>query len=86
MKLMLQIAFGVFLGTLGAQVVVDLWHSRQELHAKQLAEQRIAEQEKVRREQGERIRQLLLKGHQANDADRPIQPSLESMPNNAQGQ
>ncbi|AEF99071.1 hypothetical protein [Methylomonas methanica] len=85
MKLMLQIAFGVFLGTLGAQIVVDVWHTRQEQRAKQIAEQRIAEQEKVRREQGERIRLLLLKGHQADEAGGSTQ-AIESMPDKAQGQ
>ncbi|MCK9608129.1 MAG: hypothetical protein M0R33_16925 [Methylomonas sp.] len=65
MKLMLQIAFGVFLGTLGAQLVVDICHTRQDQRAKQLADQRNAEQEKVRREQGERIRALLLQGQQS---------------------
>lgn len=68
MKLMLQIAVGVFLGSLGARIVADTWHSRQEESAKQVAEQRHAEQEKARRQQGERIRLLLLKGHQADDA------------------
>ncbi len=86
MKLMLQIAFGVFLGTLGAQIVVDIWHARQEQRAKQVTDQRNAEQEKARREQGERIRLLLLKGHQAGDAGGSTQPSIEAMPDNAQGQ
>lgn len=64
MKLILQIAVGVFLGSLGARVVGDIWHGRQEQDAKQVAEQRHAEQEKLRRAEGERIRALLLQGRQ----------------------
>jgi hypothetical protein len=61
-KLTLQIAFGVFLGSLASQLVIDGWHSRQEEIAKADMEKLRADQEKIRREQGERVRALLLKG------------------------
>lgn len=68
MKLILQIAFGVFLGTLAAQIAFDSWRTRQESIAKADMEKLRADQEKVRREQGERIRALLLQGRQSNAA------------------
>ena len=64
MKLVLQTAFGVFMGTLASQLIIDSWHTRQEGIAKEAAEKLRTEQEKVRIEQGERIRALLLQGRQ----------------------
>jgi hypothetical protein len=65
-KLILQIALGVFLGTLASQFTFDGWRTRQESIAKQTAEKLRAEQERVRLEQGERIRALLLQNRQGN--------------------
>ena len=62
MKLILQIAFGVFIGTLASQLTIDGWRSHQEGIAKEAAEKLRTEQEKVRLEQGDRIRALLLQG------------------------
>ena len=63
MKLILQIALGVFLGTLASQLTIDSWHTHQEGIANLAAEKLRVEQERVRLEQGERIRALLLQGH-----------------------
>jgi len=63
MKLTLQIALGVFLGTLSSQLIIDTWRSNQTNIAKQKEERVRAEQEKVRQEQGERIRALLLQNN-----------------------
>ena len=52
MKLTLQIAIGVFLGTLSSQLIIDTWRSNQTNIAKQKEERVRAEQEKVRQEQG----------------------------------
>lgn len=62
MRLIFQIAFGVFLGTLASQLVIDSWHAHQKGVAKVAAER----QEKVRLEQGEHIRALLLQNRQNN--------------------
>lgn len=69
MKLILQIALGVFLGTLASQFTMDSWRSHQESKIKEAAEQLRAKQEKVRLEEGERIRALLLQGRQNNSHD-----------------
>ena len=50
MNLILQIALGVFLGTLASQFTMDGWRSHQESIAKAAAEQLRAKQEKVRLE------------------------------------
>jgi hypothetical protein len=66
MKLILQITLGVFMGTLASQLTTNVWHARQENTAKTATEKLLTEQEKVRLEQGERIRSMLLKGDQSN--------------------
>ncbi len=63
MKLTLQIAIGVFLGTLSSQLLIDAWRSNQINIAKQKEELVRVEQEKVRQEQGDRIRALLLQNN-----------------------
>ena len=84
MKLILQIALGVFLGTLASQFTMDGWRSHQESIAKAAAEQLRAKQEKVRLEEGERIRVLLLQGRQNNSHDSPKPPS-GFVPDDVQG-
>jgi hypothetical protein len=66
LKLILQIALGVFLGTLASQLVVDSWHAYKENTAKAAEEKLRDRQEKARIEQGARIRNLLLQGRQDN--------------------
>jgi DNA-directed RNA polymerase subunit E'/Rpb7 len=66
MKLIFQIALGVFLGSLSSQFVFDSWHRYQENISKQAAEKLQAEQEKVRIEQGERIRAMILQSRQSH--------------------
>ena len=75
MKLILQITLGVFMGTLASQFTTNAQHARQENAAKTATEKLLAEQEKVRLEQGERIRSMLLKGHQSDAAglNKPLQ-------------
>ncbi len=65
MILILQIALGVFLGTLVSQIIIDGWHARQEGIAKEAAKKLRAEQKKVH----QRIRALLLQGRQGNTPD-----------------
>ncbi len=84
MKLILQIALGVFLGTLASQFTIDGWRTHQEDIAKETAEKLRAEQEKVRLEQGERIRALLLQGRQGN-APGASKPPAGFVPDDVQG-
>lgn len=66
MKLIIQIAIGVFLGTLTSQFAIDTWHKYQENIAKSAADKQQAEQNKARLEQGERIRAMILQSRQGN--------------------
>ena len=75
MKLILQIALGVFLGTLSSQLIHDNWRTHQEAIAKEATEKLQAEQERVRLEQGERIRALLLQGRQGKTTDTSKPPT-----------
>jgi hypothetical protein len=84
MKLILQIALGVFLGTLASQFTMDSWRSHQESKIKEAAEQLRAKQEKVRLEEGERIRALLLQGRQNNSHD-SHKPPAGFVPDDVQG-
>jgi DNA-directed RNA polymerase subunit E'/Rpb7 len=80
MKLIFQITLGVFLGSLSSQFVFDSWHRYQENISKQAAEKLQAEQEKVRLEQGERVRALILQSRQANTN----KPAAGFIPDDAQ--
>jgi hypothetical protein len=88
MKLIFQIALGVFLGTLSSQFVFDSWHRYQENISKQVAEKLQAEQEKVRLEQGERVRALILQSRQPNAPQNNKAPAgfipddAQAVPNN----
>ena len=83
MKIVLQIALGVFLGTLAAQIAIDGWRNHQENIAKVAAEQIRIQQEKVRKEQGERIRKLILHNRQGNTPI-PSKPPAGFVPDDAQ--
>lgn len=83
MKLILQIAVGVFLGSLASQLAVDVWHSHREAMTNAAEEKRRAEREKSRIEQGERIRALLLQGREAKST-MPGQPAQGFVPDDAQ--
>ena len=80
MKLVLQIALGVFFGTLTSQLTVDSWHTHQQTLAKTAADKFRSDQERIRIEQGERIRSLLLQGRKGNT------PSAGFVPDDAQGE
>jgi hypothetical protein len=66
MKLVLQIALGVFLGSLTAQLVFEQWRFHQTSIAQAKNEQARLEQEKSRQQFNERIRSLFLKNKQTN--------------------
>ncbi|WP_411726792.1 hypothetical protein [Methyloglobulus sp.] len=84
MKLILQIAFGAFLGAFASQFTFDAWRSHQEGIAKAAEEKLQAEQEKVRLEQGERIRALLMQGRQGNTPN-ASKPPAGFVPDDARG-
>ncbi|MBM4207073.1 MAG: hypothetical protein FJ190_03300 [Gammaproteobacteria bacterium] len=60
MKLILQIALGVFLGTAAAQFSLELYHNRQAKVEKAQSEKMKAEQDKKRQDQINQLRSLIL--------------------------
>ncbi|MGR8978480.1 MAG: hypothetical protein ACU84H_00090 [Gammaproteobacteria bacterium] len=85
MKLILQIALGVFLGSLASQFAFDGWRTHQDKKANEAAEKIRAERERVRLEQGARIRALLLQGGQGNASGAKAPPG-GFVPDDAQGE
>jgi len=83
MKLIFQIAIGTFLGTLASQFVMETWHTHQESIAKEATEKLRIEQEKVRLEQGSRVRDLILQSRQTN-AHQSNKPPASFIPDDAQ--
>lgn len=84
MKLVLQIAIGVFLGTLASQLAFDAWQSRQARIANEVSDKLRTEQERIRQELSERIRTLLTHGRQGSAAA-PNSPPPGVAPDDARG-
>jgi hypothetical protein len=82
LKLVLQITLGVFLGSLASQFTVDAWHDHKASIAKEMAEKQQVKQEKIRKEQGERIRNLILQNRQGNFPS-PSKPPIGFVPDDA---
>jgi hypothetical protein len=80
MKLIIQIALGVFLGVLGAQFMIDWWHIQQTVTAESVAKKQHTEQEKIQTKQAEQIRKLLIQGGKVS-ALRKHQSALDLRPN-----
>ena len=76
MKLIVQIALGVFLGTVTAQLTLDVWREYQE-------EKQLTEREQVRLEQADKIRRLFLE-NQNRKKSQHINPPAGFIPDDAQ--
>lgn len=85
MKLVLQIAMGVFLGALMSQLLLDQWHSYQAQHAVEAELQRLAVQEKARNERDQRVRKVLMGQLQGGKAVDNISHPLKDNPNPKNG-
>lgn len=84
MKLVLQIALGVFIGALATGLTLDVWRNYSETQAKKIADEVLAKQEKARHEEGERIRALLLQSRQNNNQPIVNRPGPDFIPDDAQ--
>ncbi|WP_411726948.1 hypothetical protein [Methyloglobulus sp.] len=74
MKLVLQIAMGVFLGALMSQLLLDQWHSYRAQHVAEAERQRLAVQEKTRNERDQRVREVLMGQLQGKAVDNISHP------------
>jgi len=61
MKLVLQIALGVFIGALGSQYAFEQWRSYEAQQTAEIEQKKHAEQKRLRDEQGAKIRELLMR-------------------------
>lgn len=68
MKLVIQIALGVFLGSLPALLIVEAWQNHRQELARMETEKLMEQQEEARLEQGERLRAILNQNQQINPA------------------
>ena len=68
MKLVLQIALGVFLGSCASLLLMDAWRDHKADLVKAETEKVLQEQERVGLEQTERIHAILMQGRQGNPA------------------
>jgi hypothetical protein len=85
MKLVMQIALGVFLGSLASQFTFDAWHIHLKAIAKEAEEKLHAEKQRVRDEQAERIRALLMRGRKEKNSG-PIVIPPGFVPDDAQNE
>jgi len=74
MKLVLQIALGVFLGSLASQFTFDAWRVRQESIVKEAEKKLRAEKDRVREQQAEKIRALFMEGRQGKNSSSVVIP------------
>jgi len=84
MKLVLQIALGVFLGSLGSGLIIDYVHAYQDRIIKEAEASEQAKDEEARREQGRRIREMILQGRRKRETSEAGRPPQGLMPNDAQ--
>ncbi len=80
MKLVLQIALGVFIGMSASQVLIDAWRTHRQ---EQLAEAESVKREQLARErqqQAERIRELVGRKLQEQGAGTSVEPGPEILP------
>jgi hypothetical protein len=66
MKLVMQIALGVFLGSLPALFIVESWWNYQQEQLRAETAKLMEQQEQVNFEQGERIRAIINQNRQSN--------------------
>ena len=83
MKLILQIALGVFLGSLSSSLILEAWHRHQAELAQAEVNKILAEQEKIGQEQANLIHSILQQGQQKNPGA-AITPPPGFIPDDAQ--
>jgi hypothetical protein len=84
MKLVMQIALGVFLGSLASRFAFEAWDTRQQAIKKEAEEKLRVERQRIRDEQAERIRALLMQGRKGKNSGKLMIPP-GFVPDDAQG-
>ena len=80
MKPFLQMTLAVFIGVLGAGLVIDRWHAHQERVAKEAAEKLYVEQDKHRQALLEQVRNAVMQRSGQRQETPPTMPPPETLP------
>lgn len=83
MKLVMQIALGVFIGSIASQLTLDKWHDYKASKIQAAAETLKAQQEQARKAQGDQIRELILRSRQRK-SETQQKPPIDFVPDDAQ--
>lgn len=83
MKLVMQIALGVFIGSMASQLTLDKWHDYKASKIQAVAEVLKAQQEQARKAQGDRIRELILNSRQRKP-EAGQKPPIDFIPDDTQ--
>ncbi len=83
MKLVLQIAFGVFFGSLASALLLDVWQQHKAELLKAETDKVLVEQEIVRENQAKLLSSILQQSRQSNPAT-AITPPAGFIPDDAQ--
>lgn len=91
MKLVLQIAFGVFIGTLAALSIMDVVHSRREAKQTQTAQQQKAEELRLQQEEQAKVREIIQQRAEQqpvleDDMDEPVLDDDEGIEAEVEGE
>jgi len=78
MKLVFQIALGVFIGALASQYAFEQWRSYEAYQAAEVKQKKSTEQKRLREEQGARIRELLMRARREQDEPVDIEEDMLS--------
>lgn len=85
MKLVIQIALGVFLGTMASQFAFESWRSHQEYNAMAASEKRRTDQQRARLNLNARIREAIMQSQRVKSSDSNTLPP-GFIPDDASGQ
>ncbi len=80
MKLILQIALGVFIGMSVSQLAIDAWRTHRQEQVAQAEHARLEQLARERQRQAERIRELVGRKLQQQGAGTSVEPGPDSMP------
>jgi len=78
-KLVFQIALGVFIGALSSQYAFEQWRSYEAQQAAEVKQKELTEQKRLREEQGAKIRELLMRARR--EQGEPVDIEEETLSN-----
>ncbi|MGH8507335.1 MAG: hypothetical protein ACREVH_01250 [Gammaproteobacteria bacterium] len=83
MKLVFQIALGVFIGALAAHYTFDQWRTHEANRTAEVKQKELTEQKRLREKQGAKIRELLMQARRKQGE--PVDIEEETLLNQGEG-